>query len=61
LFLKARACLEETLYEMAVSTLEDLVLFDPTNEEGKKELARAQNIHQKYKDKESAMCKKMFS
>jgi hypothetical protein len=41
--------------------LEDLVLFDPENEDGKKELARAEALFKKYKDKESAMCKKMFA
>ena len=61
LYLKGKALMEMTEYVKALEALRDLVEFDPNNEEGKRELQRAENIYKKYQDKEKDMFKKMFS
>ncbi len=61
LFLKGKALLEMTEYEKAIEVLTDLVGWYPENEEGKKELLKAETSFKKYKEKETKMFKKMFS
>lgn len=60
LFLKGRALQEMTEYTKALEVFQDLLEFEPENEEAKKELTRTETLLKKYKEKEAKMFQRMF-
>lgn len=58
--MKAKGLIETSEYQQAIEVLEFLMEVDPTHEEGKQELLRAQKLLKTYLNNEDQMCKKMF-